>query len=391
MPLSTKRFVISTSALNSQGFRMLTEGANLDGFKKNPVLLWNHIRPEGNLKNQILPLGHWPAEHLQVNGDEISGIPFFDDKDEFAMSIFNKVEGGHIRMCSAGAKPIEISDDEADKLPGQEAPTVTKWSLQEASICDIGANPDSLVVALYDNDDKLITLGDTSGWVITLADKSFKHLTKKPIMNKNTTTALAALKKAKEAKAASAKAIQLAADKVAIALADDTTSEEDATKLADENDEVKEMSDDDKDQQIEQLRLKLAEAEKALADMQDQKAQDEQKETDDKACRLADVLHAQGKITLAMKPDVIELAKVNYDGTKKLYDKVKPSQSITRQLNSSETVVETKDQAKLKKLSDMTWRELFNEPGGTQFLKLNAPDVYKAKFKAEFGKEPKNM
>lgn len=380
MPLSSKRFVISTSGLNSQGFRMLTSGADLEAFKKNPLMLFNHIRPQGNLKNQILPIGHWPVEHLLVEGDDISGIPFFDDKDEFAMSIYHKVEGGHIRMCSAGAKPLELSDADEDMLPEQEEPTVSKWSLQEVSICDIGANPDSLDVALYDENDN----------IIKLSDKSIKSLTKKITMNKKTTTALDALKKAKKLKADASKAITLAAESVESALADETTSEEDKAKLADENDEVKEMSDDDKDKTIEELKLKLAETQKALADMQAEKTLADEKATEDKACALADSLHAQGKITLAQKADVIELATANYDSTKKLYDKVKAATPVIRQL-SAEGGTESKDSLKLKTLSDKSWDELFNESGALDFIKLNAPNVYKTKFKDKFGKDPKNV
>ncbi|MBA3901594.1 MAG: hypothetical protein H0X62_15560, partial [Bacteroidetes bacterium] len=108
MPKSTKRFILSNNGLNAQGFRMLSEGVVMDEFDKNPVLLFNHIRPEGNDKNQILPLGYWMD--LQIDGEDISAVPFFDESDEFAMKIFNKVENGTLKMCSAGAEPLDISD-----------------------------------------------------------------------------------------------------------------------------------------------------------------------------------------------------------------------------------------------------------------------------------------
>lgn len=159
MAKSTKRFIISTSALNSQGFRLLTSGAVLDSFNKNPLLLWNHQRPSGNSTDQVLPIGHW--EDIEINGDEISGVPVFDKTDDFAMKIFNKVENGTIKMASAGAKILETSDDPKLILPGQTKETATKWELLEASICDIGSNPESLVVALYDNSETIITLSNS--------------------------------------------------------------------------------------------------------------------------------------------------------------------------------------------------------------------------------------
>lgn len=377
MPLSSKRFVISTSGLNSQGFRMLTTGANLEAFKKNPVLLFNHIRPTGNLKNQILPLGHW--QDIKIDGDEITGVPFFDDKDEFAMSIFNKVEGDHIRMCSAGAEPIELSEDKADWLPEQTEPTVTRWNLKEASICDIGANPDSLDVALYDATDTLIKL----------SDNSIKKLTKKHIMNKPTTDALAAYKKAKLLKADVTKAISLAADKAAIALADETTTDADKEKLAEEEEATKEMSDEDKDAKIDELTKKLAEVTKQLADMQDEKTLAEDTAAEEKSLSLAKLAHAKGLISLAQVDDIAKLAKVDYTGTKTYLDKLKPSISLRSAIGENKAVVNEQEE-KLKTLCAKSYDELFRESGALNFVKLNAPDIYKAKFKAKFGKDPKN-
>lgn len=35
-------FVLHDESVNTYGFRMLTSGANLEEFKKNPVMLLNH-------------------------------------------------------------------------------------------------------------------------------------------------------------------------------------------------------------------------------------------------------------------------------------------------------------------------------------------------------------
>lgn len=380
MPLSSKRFVISTSALNSQGFRVLTSGIDLEGFKKNPLLLWNHIRPKGNSKDQILPLGHWPVEHLQVNGDEISGIPFFDDQDEFAMSIYHKVEGGHIRMCSAGLAPKEVSDLVEDMLPDQDQPTVTKCSLQEASICDIGSNPDSgsADVVLYDDNDNLITLSASQ----------VKHLIKKKTMNKQTTTALDALKKAKKAKEDLTKSLTLAAEKVELAMSEESTTDEDKAQLSAEHDEVKEMSDDDKDQQIYELKLKLKEAEEQLRKMSEAKALSDQDDKEKEAMAEAKLACAQGKITLAQVSDIKDLYLSNPAGTKKYLSQLKAHVPARTLINTS---VENEDSGRLKTLSAKTWSELFKSSGDTAWLRQNAPEVYKAKFKEQFGREPKNI
>lgn len=153
---STKRLIISTEAVNCYGFRILTSGIDLKQYKNNPILLYMHIRPVGNSKDQILPLGF--ISDLQVDGTVLSGIPNFDNSDSFAVSIYNKVENGTLKMCSAGLKALEFSDDRALMIDGQTQPTITKSILIEVSIADIGGNPEALAVALYNKDGQIITL-----------------------------------------------------------------------------------------------------------------------------------------------------------------------------------------------------------------------------------------
>lgn len=361
---------------------MLTGGAVMESFMKNPVLLFNHIRPEGNLKNQILPLGHW--QDIRVEGDEITGAPFFDDKDEFAMQIFHKVEGGHIRMCSAGAEPLETSKKKADLLPGQKLETVTKWIMKEASICDIGANPDALDVALYDKNDRLIRLSETP----------IETLIPKINMAKKTTTAadaFAALTKANTAKKAAGDAIKLAQSKVELALADEDTSDEDKEKLTADSEEEEKLSDDEKDEKISELTQKLADMEKQCNELQEKLSEQEADAENKKAETLADKGVAMRKLTHAQRADFVKLAKSDYSAAEKFLAGIKSSPSIKGSLDTTESAGGDENAEKIKKLSSKSWDELFKENGATTFLKLNAPDVYKAKYKAKFGKEPKNL
>lgn len=151
MKKSSKRLVISTHAKNSIGFRTRTAGIALAEFTKNPLLLWMHKRPTGESVDEILPLGYW--EDIELNGEQLSGVPVFDDTDPFAMKIYNKVENGTIKMASAGLKPVEFKE-EADELWLWES------SLFEASLCDIGSNPEALAVSLYNENLEVITLSE---------------------------------------------------------------------------------------------------------------------------------------------------------------------------------------------------------------------------------------
>ena len=104
MKKSTKRFILSTEAKNSNGFRVRTAGINLADFKSNPLLLWLHKRPKGERADEILPLGRW--EDIELKDGVVSAVPVFDEDDEFAMRIYKKVENGSLKMASAGLLPL---------------------------------------------------------------------------------------------------------------------------------------------------------------------------------------------------------------------------------------------------------------------------------------------
>lgn len=142
----THKFLVSSESLNSYGFRVLTEGIEIDQYQKNPIVLFMHNR------NTYKP-----------NGDEVVGRAVkvykeagnlyadieFDLKDDFAKKIEGKVSRGFIKMASIGINAIERSTDEQFLIPGQSRPTVTKSKLTEISIVDIGSNDEAL--KLYDN------------------------------------------------------------------------------------------------------------------------------------------------------------------------------------------------------------------------------------------------
>ena len=66
-------FVLHDETVNTYGFRMLTSGANLEEFRKNPVILLNH-------KDWELPIGRW--ENIRIEGTQILADALFDEKDD---------------------------------------------------------------------------------------------------------------------------------------------------------------------------------------------------------------------------------------------------------------------------------------------------------------------
>ena len=122
-----KKVVISTSAVNSYGSRVLTSGIDFEQYTRNPVLLWMHRRGD----REDVPIGRMEDIHLE--GDKLIGTPVFDRSDEF-------------------------SDDPSLVLPGQTRMTITRSKLEEVSIVDIGANDDAMAVSLYTAGGEQLTL-----------------------------------------------------------------------------------------------------------------------------------------------------------------------------------------------------------------------------------------
>lgn len=150
---------ISNSRLNRYGFRLLTSGAMLEQFKRNPILLFMHNRPWRGTKDEVLPIGL--VENIRIEGDDVLGDLVFDQNDDFAKQIEQKWDAGIYRMVSGGVTPIEYSEAPEDLVPGQTRATVKRWNLDEVSVVDIGANDDAL--ALKDaRTGKYITLSDNA-------------------------------------------------------------------------------------------------------------------------------------------------------------------------------------------------------------------------------------
>lgn len=301
---------------------MLTAGADLEDFKKNPLLLWNHTRPNGNETDQILPLGYW--DDLEVKNGSITGVPVFDDTDEFAKKIYGKVENGTLKMCSAGAEPIETSNDPTLLSQGQTRETVTKWKLKEASIVDIGANPESLAVALYDKGLNRINLAAGSNNFIpqiTLSDM------------------------------------------------DDNKKKEENLTDDDKKKEVT-MSDEDK-KKMEELQKENEELKKKL------KLQEEG-EKEKKSEQLAEKAFDEKKITAKQKEHIIKLANAEYDAAKAYVDSLPAQENLADKFKGNPLEVERK-QKRLMELSAKSGKDMFMTGELTELKELD-PDLYKLKY-----------
>lgn len=146
MATNGKRVRISNSSLNSYGTRLLTSGADISQYERNPVMLYMHQR--GSVVGYM--------NNIQIEGDDVTAEPVFDEVTDLSKQCKQQFEFGSLRMVSAGADIIEMSSDPSVLIPGQTCPTITKWKLFEVSLVDIGANDDAIVLR---KDGKKIELG----------------------------------------------------------------------------------------------------------------------------------------------------------------------------------------------------------------------------------------
>ena len=146
-----REFCLTDNSVNVYGYRMLTEGLQLDQFKKNPIGFMMHEREGGVLVK-------W--EDFRTEGDKLFGKPVVNLSHPKGAEIATQVENGFINAASMGKIIcLEATDAPDLKLAGQTGPTVTKWFPREISFVDIPGNHNALV-NLYDINDNELNLAD---------------------------------------------------------------------------------------------------------------------------------------------------------------------------------------------------------------------------------------
>lgn len=319
----SKTFILHDESVNTYGFRMLTSGVNLDEFRKNPVMLLNH-------NDYSLPIGRW--ENIRIVGGKILADAVFDEKDERAAEVMRKVDNDFIRMASIGAwPPEEKSDAYSLMLPGQRYPTVTKWTVREASIVTIGANHNAL--AFYDKSTQEVIDLTVAGAIVRLMDNSPK------ILNMSLLTQKLNLH--------------------------DTANESEIVSA------VQNLMDDN---------ARLKSENKTLTDTIDKANADRDAANKAEAVRLVDAAILTGKLDAKAKDATLAMFDKDFDNAKAMLEAIPERQSIARQINSTGAT-------NLADLKGKSWDELDKANKLTE-LKDKAPEIYAEKFKERFGVDP---
>lgn len=317
-----KTFILHDESVNSYGFRMLTDGVILDDFKKNPVMFYNHDDRE-------MPIGRW--ENIRIEAGKILAEANFDQGDPRAKEIARKVEEGYISACSVGAWVLESTSDASLYIDGQDAPTVTKWSLREVSICNIPANHNAL--ALYDANGLRVGEADIPT-ILELTDRQLTITGKKETMNEVVKTLLN--------------------------LSNDATIDDAIAAIRANQKTISTLT-----EEVEALRTEKKEA--------------EEKKLQEKRNRFGALLDQAikgGSLMESQKESMTTLFDANPDEILRVLEAMPKRRSVTEQLTD-------KKDSKVASLADKSWEEL-DKLGKLAELRADDPALYQEKYNERF-------
>ncbi|QDV21414.1 hypothetical protein Pan153_61020 [Gimesia panareensis] len=139
------RAIINTPREDREGDVIVPRGVQLENYRKNPVVLWEHglgeiTRPIAKCQNSNGELA------LEVTDNEISAISFFTDKCLESLQIFHLIAEGMVRATSVRALPIKSSIRKTSTAG--TGIILEEWELIEWSWGALGVNPDAIARTL---------------------------------------------------------------------------------------------------------------------------------------------------------------------------------------------------------------------------------------------------
>lgn len=130
---------MSTGDLDRDNEKIDQSGWGLDGYKKNPVILWSHDR-------NIPAIGY--MENI-ILGKTLQGEMIFNDRefDPFGWGIGQRLLKGSLNCGSVGFRVIEAEVVNHSVNPDEKADLIfRKQELLEFSVCNVPANPYAEVI-----------------------------------------------------------------------------------------------------------------------------------------------------------------------------------------------------------------------------------------------------
>lgn len=137
--------VASTDSVDSYD-EIVEQDWDLDRYKANPVVLWNHNRGAMSAASPdaALPIG--VASNVAVkNGELLATLSFVDAAaNPIAERIWQGVKQGSLRAVSVGFRPRSVRQEKRD---GKDIIVLSQNELHEISVVPIPANPDAVARA----------------------------------------------------------------------------------------------------------------------------------------------------------------------------------------------------------------------------------------------------
>jgi len=132
-------FVISSEKVDQHKTVFLKSGWQLDRYKKNPIVTYNHNSNSENPDNII------GTSEVFFDGKLLVGRVVFEQKDvnPLAEKVRLKIEAGTFRMASVSAAPLKYRFGDISNGEDPEVIYFTKQELIEWSIVPIGSNQDA--------------------------------------------------------------------------------------------------------------------------------------------------------------------------------------------------------------------------------------------------------
>lgn len=143
--LMSARAIINTPREDREGDVIKPAGVQLENFRNNPVVLWEHGL--GEITRPIAKCQHPDGRlAIEVDNEKISATSYFTTKSMESLQIFHLISEGLVRATSVRALPIKTSTRKtADSGIGI---VLEQWELIEWSWGALGVNPDAIARTL---------------------------------------------------------------------------------------------------------------------------------------------------------------------------------------------------------------------------------------------------
>lgn len=141
----TVEFVISTESVDRHGTVILSSGWNLDQYRKNPVVAYQH-ETNGAWGESTNPDSIIGTSEVRVEANQLIGTVTFEPEEinPLAEKILRKIKHGTLRAASVGMLPTAGHWGDESKMEDPDVFYFSAQNLLEWSIVNIPSNPDAI-------------------------------------------------------------------------------------------------------------------------------------------------------------------------------------------------------------------------------------------------------